>query len=78
MIEKISERNTKTYTTYFNDAKRRSEAGLAKNCMATYCLSQRGNHGMSDLEIAYALSTPFNAGVETVRRFLISCLGAAN
>lgn len=64
--------------TYFNDAKRRSEAGVAKNCMATYGLSQRGNQMMSDLDIAYTLSTPFSAGVETVRRFLISCLGAAN
>ena len=64
--------------TYFNDAKRRSEAGVAKNCMATYGLSQRGNQRMSDLDLAYTLSTPFSAGVETVRWFLISCLGAAN
>jgi hypothetical protein len=64
--------------TFFNDAKRRSEAGVAKNCMATYGLSQRGNQSMSDLDIAYTLSTPFRAGVETVRRFLISCLSAAN
>jgi cytochrome P450 len=64
--------------TYFNDAKRRSEAGVAKDCMATYGLSQRGSQRMTDLEIAYTLSTPFSAGVETVRRFLISCLGAAN
>ena len=56
--------------TYFNDAKRRSEAGVAKNCMATHGLSQRGNQRMSDLDIAYTLSTPFSAGVETVRRFL--------
>jgi hypothetical protein len=64
--------------TYFNDAKRRSEAGIAKNCMATYGLSQRGNQSMSDLDIAYTLSTPFSAGVETVRRFFIGCPGAAN
>ncbi len=59
--------------TYFNDAKRRSEAGVAKDCMTTHSLSQR-NQGLSDLEVAYALSTPFSAGVETVRRFLISSL----
>ena len=58
--------------TYFNDAKRRSETGVAKNCMTTYGLSQRGSQSMSDLDIAYTLSTPFSAGVETVRRFLIS------
>jgi hypothetical protein len=60
--------------TYFNDAKRRSEAGVAKDCMTNYSLSQRGNQELSDLEVAYALSTPFSAGVETVRRFLISSL----
>lgn len=64
--------------TYFNDAKRRSEAGVAKNCMATYGLSQRSDQRMSDLDIAYTLSTPFNAGVETVRRFPISCFGAVH
>lgn len=64
--------------TYFNDAKRRSEAGIAKNSMATCSLSQRGNQSMSDLDIAYTLSTPFSAGIETVRLFLISCLRAAN
>ena len=58
--------------TYFNDAKRRSETGVAKNCMTTYGLSQRGSQRMSDLDIAYTLSTPFSAGVETVRQFLIS------
>ena len=63
--------------TYFNDARRRSEAGVAKDCMATYGLSQRGSQ-TSDLDIAYQLSTPFSAGVETVRRFFISCLDAAN
>ena len=64
--------------TYFNDAKRRSEAGLAKTCMATYGLSQSGNQRASDLDIAYALSTPLSAGVETVRQFLIIYLGVAN
>lgn len=53
-------------------------AGVVKNCMVSYSLSLRGNQGMSDLEIAYALSSPFSAGYETVRRFLISYFGAAN
>jgi hypothetical protein len=35
--------------------------------MATYSLSQGGNHGMTDVEVAYALSAPFSAGVDTVR-----------
>ena len=55
---------------YFNDVKRRSEAGTAKDCMAAYSLSQGGNQGMTDVEVAYALSAPFSAGVDTVRRSL--------
>jgi hypothetical protein len=55
---------------YFNDVKRRSEAGIAKDCMATYSLSQGGNQGMTDVEVAYALSAPFSAGIDTVRQFL--------
>jgi hypothetical protein len=40
--------------------------------MATDSLSRAGNQGMTDVEVAYALSTPFSAGVDTVRRFLMA------
>jgi hypothetical protein len=53
--------------THFNDVKQRNEAGIAKDCMATYSLSHGGNQGLTDVEVASALSAPFNAGVETVR-----------
>jgi hypothetical protein len=66
----IREKDQETYMAYFNDVKRRSEAGIAKDCMATYSLSQGGNQGMTDVEVAYALSAPFSAGVDTVRRSL--------
>ena len=46
--------------------------------MATYSLSRVGNQGMTDIEVAYALSTPFSAGVDTVRRFLIGYCGTTN
>jgi Cytochrome P450 len=58
---------------YFNDVKRRSEAGIAKDCMATYSLSRGSNQGVTDVEVAYALSAPFGAGVDTVRRSLNGC-----
>jgi hypothetical protein len=63
--------------TYFNNVKRRKEAGIAKDCMATYSLSQGGNQGMTDVEVSFALSAPFSAGVDTVRPFLVGCFGAA-
>jgi hypothetical protein len=56
--------------THFNSVKQRNEAGIAKDCMATYSLSHGGNQGLTDVEVAYALSAPFSAGVDTVRRFL--------
>jgi hypothetical protein len=46
--------------------------------MATYSLSQGGDQGMTDVEVAYALSAPFSAGVDTVRPFLIGYFGGAN
>ena len=58
--------------SFFNGVKRRSEAGIAKDCMATYSLSHGGNQGMTDVEVAYALSAPFSAGVDTVRRSMNS------
>ena len=64
--------------SYFNDVKQRSKAGIAKDCMATYGLSQGGNLGMTDVEVAYALSAPFSAGVDTVCRSRIGCLGIAD
>ena len=57
--------------THFNDVKQRNEAGIAKDCMATYSLSPGGNQGLTDVEVAYSLSAPFTAGVDTVRRFLL-------
>ena len=58
--------------SFFNGVKRRSEAGIAKDCMATYSLSHGGNQGMTDVEVAYALSAPFSAGVDTVCRSIHS------
>jgi hypothetical protein len=63
---------------YFNDVMRRSEAGIAKDCMGTYSLSQGGNQGMTVVEVAYALSAPFSAGIDTVRRYLNGCFDASD
>jgi hypothetical protein len=59
--------------SYFKGVKRRREAGIAKDCMATYSLSHGSNLGMTDVEVAYALSAPFSAGVDTVCWFPIGC-----
>jgi hypothetical protein len=61
--------------TFYDNVKRRHNAGIAKDCMATYSLSKGGNPGMTDVEIAYALSAPFSAGIDTVRRYSSSSFG---
>jgi hypothetical protein len=55
--------------TFLDGVKRRFEAGIAKDCMATSSLSKGGNQGMTEVEVAYAVAAPFGAGVDTVRRF---------
>jgi hypothetical protein len=62
-------RDTKTYMTFLDSVKRRFEAGTGKDCMGTYSLSKGGNQGMTEVEVAYALASPFGAGIDTVRRF---------
>ena len=68
-LEAIRAKDTETYLAYFNNIKRRLEAEIAKDCMGTYSLSKEGNQGMTDVEVAYALSAPFSAGVDTVCGF---------
>ncbi|KAH9956358.1 cytochrome P450 [Russula dissimulans] len=74
-LEKIRDKDTEIYMAFFNNVKRRNSAGTAKDCMAIYSLSN--NQGMSDIDIAYALSAPFSAGVDTTLSTIRWCLVAA-
>ncbi|KAH9048920.1 cytochrome P450, partial [Lactarius hengduanensis] len=76
MLEEIRANDTETYLDFFNGVKRRLEAGIAKECMGTYSLSTGGNQGMTDVEVAYALSAPFSAGVDTTLSTIQWCLVA--
>jgi len=64
--------------TYLNDVRQCNKVGTAKGCIATYSLLRGGNQGMTNIKVAYALSTPFSAGVDTVCRLLIGYCGAVN
>lgn len=75
-LEEIRAKDTETYLGFFNDVKRRLEAGTAKECMGTHSLSRGGNQGMTDIEVAYALSAPFSAGVDTTLSSIQWCLVA--
>jgi len=76
-LEKIRNKDTETYMMFLDSVKRRFEAGIAKDCMATYSLSRDSNHGMNEVAVAYALAAPFGAGTDTTLSTIRWCLVAA-
>ncbi|KAI0055362.1 cytochrome P450 [Artomyces pyxidatus] len=64
-LEKVREKDTNTYLTFLRTVKRRKDAGISKDCMAVYTLTDGRDHGLSEVEVAYALSAPFGAGIDS-------------
>ncbi|KAI0038259.1 cytochrome P450 [Auriscalpium vulgare] len=60
-LERIRARDTRTYLTFYRAAKEREDP---KPCLATYARSEEGA-GMTEVEVAYAISAPFGAGIDT-------------
>ena len=54
-------------THLLDDVKKRMAEGTVPECMATQSLRNQEKNGMNELEVAYAVSSPFGAGIETVR-----------
>lgn len=50
----------------FNDVKTRMEEGTIQDCLTSQTISDMNKSGMTELEVAYAVSSPFGAGIETV------------
>lgn len=42
-------------------------SGTVQDCLASQCLNNIEQLGMDEVELAYAISSPFGAGIETVR-----------
>ncbi|CCC10889.1 hypothetical protein SMACR_04120 [Sordaria macrospora] len=65
------------YLGLLNEVKDKMRRGVAVDCFTTYLISEQMNHGMNDLELAYAAGSPFGAGVETsagsLASFLLAC-----
>ncbi|KAK7440251.1 hypothetical protein VKT23_017192 [Stygiomarasmius scandens] len=54
------------FLTYLlNDVKNRMDSGTVPECLASQCLSDMDKIGMTELELAYSVSSPFGAGIET-------------
>ena len=54
------------YMHLLEDVKSRMEKGTIQDCLAAQTISEMPKNGMTDLEVAYAVSSPFGAGIETV------------
>ncbi|KAF9063805.1 cytochrome P450, partial [Rhodocollybia butyracea] len=58
--------NTNLYMTALNDVKKRMQDGAVPPCTTTYGIAKQKELGFSDIQLAYALSTPWAAGIGTV------------
>lgn len=54
------------YMQLLDELREQVSRGVAPTCFAKHAIEEQANLGMTDLELAYAVSTPFGAGVETV------------
>lgn len=59
-------RAEKLYTGLLNDVREGMNAGTAKECMSTRGLRDQESLGVTDVQLAFAMSAPFGAGIETV------------
>ena len=55
------------YMRMLNDVDNRVRKGLAKESLSSRLLASGNTHGFNKVEMAWAVSAPFSAGIETVR-----------
>lgn len=60
------QKDIKLYTELMDEVRDKVARGVSPACFAKHVLEEQENLGMSDLEIAYTVGSPFGAGVETV------------
>ncbi|TFY71792.1 hypothetical protein EVG20_g1219 [Dentipellis fragilis] len=65
MPEIRRQRDIKLLTHLLGDVKTRVEAGTCPPCLAADALENREKMGISELQVAYTVSSPFGAGIET-------------
>lgn len=66
--EEHRSRDIKLLTHLVDDVKKRMTEGTAPECLTSQTVLEQEKNGMADVEIAYAVSSPFGAGIETVCR----------
>ncbi|CDO77905.1 hypothetical protein BN946_scf184692.g3 [Trametes cinnabarina] len=63
--EEHRQRDVALLTHLLDDVKERMADGTAPDCLTSQTVANQEKNGMSDLEIAYTVSSPFGAGIET-------------
>ena len=64
--EKHREMDIKLYMSLMNQVRRKMAEGTAQPSMATLALGKQADFGLTEVETAYTLASPWNAGVGTV------------
>ena len=65
-VDKQREEDRKYYTSLMDHVRKRMAEGTAQPSMATIALERQAEFGLSELEMAYTLAGPWDAGVGTV------------
>ncbi|KAH9901308.1 cytochrome P450 [Cubamyces lactineus] len=77
-VDKQREEDRKYYTSLMDHVRKRMVAGTAQPSMATIALERQAEFGLSELEMAYTLAGPWDAGVGTtvggIEVFLLAML----
>ena len=64
-------------THLLDDVKKRMADDTCPDCLTAQTVREQEKNGMDDLEIAYAISSPFGAGIETVGVFFMIIFDAS-
>lgn len=64
--EKQKQADINLLTHLLEDVKMRQAQGTVPDCLTTQALATREKAGLTELDVAYAVSSPFGAGIETV------------
>lgn len=64
--EERRQRDITFLTHLYNEVRDKLNQGTAHECLASQSILNRDKIGLTDLDLAYAVSSPFGAGIETV------------
>ena len=70
--EEHRQRDIALLTYLLNDVQTRMGDGTAPDCLTSQTIRDQPKNGLNDLEIAYTVSSPFGAGIETVTFLFLS------